>query len=117
MVTVQARGSLSLNEAAYKLLIGPDRHPPKKHPRSNQATDFFVELFFDRKSQSVALKWAQPDVPDSYIVRKHPHSNTFLCSAKGFLKHYAIRPAKAKRYSARMYGPDMLIFSVSDKKK
>src|SRR5262245_9052077 len=114
-VSIQKRGTLCLNKAAYEMLIGPNRVPLKKHPRKKEESDVFVELFFDRSSQTIGLNYTMPDNPDSYTVRKQPNSNSYLLSAKGFLKHYGIRAGKAKRFTAKMHGPDMLTFSIGDR--
>ena len=115
-VSVQKRGSISLNTAAYELLKGPHRAPPKKHPRRKNDSDIFVELLFDKENQTIGLHYTMPDNPDSFIVRKPGKSNTYLVSAKGFLKHFNIRPTKTRRFVAKGYGPDMLVVSVGGSK-
>src|SRR5438552_937008 len=84
MVSIQKRGSISLNAAAYKALRGENRAIPK-HPRRKRETDLFVELLFDRENQMIALKCVGPESPNSYVLRKQPRSDTYLVSAKGFL--------------------------------
>ena len=111
MVSIQKRGSISLNAAAYKALRGENRVIPK-HPRKKNETDIFVELLFDRGNRMIALRCVGPDNPNSYVLRKQLRSDTYIVSAKGFLKHYGIRPTKGTRYTAKMWEPDVLVFSV-----
>src|SRR5262245_29502079 len=111
MVSIQKRGTMSLNAAAYSVLKGENR-VTTKHPRRKSDTDIFVELMYDRGNRIIALRYVTPDNPNSYAVRKQPNSNSYLVSAKGFLKHYEIRPGKGTRYTARMHGPDVLMFSL-----
>jgi hypothetical protein len=112
MVSIQKSGMISLNAAAYKVLKGENR-VVKKHPRRKSETDIFVELMFDQGNRMVALRCVSPDNPNSYVLRKQPNSETYLVSAKGFLNHYGIRTTtKGRRFEARMYQPDVLVFSV-----
>jgi hypothetical protein len=112
-VSIQKRGSLSLNGAAYRLLRSNRVIP--KHPRIKTESDFFVELLYDRENQTIGLRYAPPNNPNSYVVRKLEKANTYIVSAKGFLKHYQIRPGRVKRYTAHMHGPDVLTFSIGGK--
>lgn len=102
---------MCLNAAAYRLLKGENR-VIKKHPRRKSETDIFVELMYDRGNRAIALRYATPDNPNSYAIRKQPHSDSYLISVKGFLKHYEIRPTKGMRYTASMNGPDVLVISL-----
>ena len=111
MVSIQKRGSISLNTAAYNALRGENR-AIAKHPRRKRETDLFVELLFDRSNRMVALKCVGPENPNSYVLRKQPRANTYLVSAKGFLKHYGIRITKGTRYAAKMFQEDVLVFSI-----
>ena len=111
LISIQKRGTLCLNAAAYKLLKG-DCRELKKHPRRKNESDIFVELLYDRENKVIALKYVTPDNPNSFVVRKQPESESYLVSAKGFLKHYGIRPAKVTRYTARMFDPDVIVFSL-----
>jgi len=111
MASIQKRGTISLNLTAYKMLKGENR-VTAKHARRKSETDIFVELLFDRGNQIIALRYVTPDNPNSYAVRKQPNSDTYLVSAKGFLKHYEIKPTKGTRHKARMHGPDVLMFSL-----
>jgi hypothetical protein len=113
-VSIQKRGSLSLNGAAYRLLKS-GRVPPPKHPRRKNESDIFVELLYDRQSQTVGLRYVAPTNSNSYVVRKVGRSDSYIVSAKGFLKHYQIKPGRVKRHVARMHGPDVLVFSIGDK--
>ncbi len=114
MASIQKRGSISLNAAAYKALRGENRAMPK-HARRKRETDIFVELMFDRGNQMVALKCVGPENPNSYVLRKQSRSDTYLVSAKGFLKYYGIRTTKGTRYTAKMFQPDVLVFSIGKK--
>ena len=100
-----------MNAAAYKLLKGDNREM-KKHPRRKNETDIFVELLYDRENKVIALKYVTPDNANSFVIRKQPRSESYLVSAKGFLKHYGLRTNKVTRYTARLFDPDVLIFSL-----
>lgn len=84
IVAIQKRGILSLNQAAFEALSSPPA----------------VELLFDRESRMVGLRGVDTAAPHAYTVRKQPGANTYVVSAKSFVKAYDIPTDVTRRYRA-----------------
>ena len=97
-VTIQKKGVISLNRAAFDALGSPE----------------FVELLFDRDAQLVALRRVESSVEHAYQVRA-PVTNhaTWLISGGAFLTYYEIDSSESVRRAARVED-DLLIIDLKD---
>ncbi len=97
-VTVQRRGLLSLNRAAYDLLGGPTA----------------VQLLYSRARNIVGIRAGDPGDPRSYPLRvQGERGKTYLVAGAAFTQHYGIPTTEARRYQARLLG-DMLTVDLND---
>jgi hypothetical protein len=97
-VTIQKKGVISLNRAAFEALGGPE----------------FVELLFDPEARLVALRQGDSSVEHAYQVRAPVKNHaTWLISCGAFLSYYEIENSKSVRRAARMDG-DLLIIDLND---
>lgn len=89
-VTIQRRGNLSLNRAAYTALGEPQA----------------VELLYDARNRTVGLRAVEVSVEHAYPVRSQGGKTTgpYLVAGIGFAKHHGIDTATARRYPAVMDG-------------
>lgn len=95
-VTIQKRGALSLNVAAFEALGSP------KH----------VVLFYDRQTKRIGIRKASASTPHAYIVRGVGNNQaTHVVSGKAFLSYYDIPRDVARRWPAEMRG-DMLVIDL-----
>lgn len=94
-VTLQSRGSFSLNLAAYEVLGEPS----------------FVAILYDSKEHIVGLQVADDGDPDAYQVRKQQAGNSFIIAAQAFVKYYDIPINESQRCKAEMMG-DILVFKL-----
>ena len=84
-VTIQKRGAISLNKAAYLALESPEA----------------LELLYDRESKLLGLRKADPKSEDAYPVRPLGRSDsTWLVSGKAFASYYGIETDVARRRMA-----------------
>ncbi len=83
-VTVQAKGTLSVNRAAAEALGYPQR----------------VELLFDRGARVIGLRPADASVRHSYPLRKQQKSSSYVLAATAFTQAYGIPTDRARRFSA-----------------
>ncbi len=96
-VTIQARGSLSLNKAARDALGNPEA----------------VELLYAAKEKLIGIRAAKRDNPYSYPLREISKSS-FAIAAGGFSRYYNIPTGDtARRYKAKMYD-DVLGVSLKE---
>ena len=83
-VTIQKRGALALNPAAFEFLGLPKA----------------VELFYDRQKRLIGIKKASLNNPDAYPVRNVGKSGASKAiSAKAFLSYYNIPRDVARRWT------------------
>jgi hypothetical protein len=87
-VTVQRRGTITINAAAYVALGSPEA----------------VELLFDRQAMVLGLRGVEPSVPHAAFVRPSARTGNgpFVISAMAFLKFYGIDTSVARRWPARL---------------
>ena len=98
-ITVQRRGTLSLNAAAAVFLAGQDEIP----------NELSVELFFDRDKRIIGVRKATEDHPSVYTMRKQAKSDSFLLAGKAFTQYYGIETGgSSRRYFAQDYGDGIL---------
>jgi hypothetical protein len=97
-ITVQKRGTLSVNASAAAFLAGgeiPDQEVP-------------VELLFDRERNILGLRKAQTEHVSVYMLRKQAKSDSFLLAGKAFTAYYGIPTGEARRYVAKDFGDGVL---------
>ncbi len=85
-VTIQRRGSMSLNQSALQALGGPEA----------------VELLYDRAAAIVGLRAVDPHSDSAYQVRRASRSPTgpWVISAMAFTKFYGIDVSATRRWPA-----------------
>jgi hypothetical protein len=85
-VTVQRRGSMSLNQSALAALGTPDA----------------VELLYDRDASIIGLRAVDPRSDTAYQVRRASRSTTgpWVISAMAFTKYYGIDTSATRRWPA-----------------
>jgi hypothetical protein len=88
MFTLQARGLISLNHAAFLALERPEA----------------VALLYDADEAIVAMRKVAKTHPNAYSVRKMQQSQSYLVGAQGFTAHYEIPTQRARRFPGRDYG-------------
>ena len=97
-LTIQKRGTLSLNAAAAAFLAGgevPDEELP-------------LELLYDRERKIVGVRKAEAQHPSVYMLRKQAKSDSFLLAGKAFTAYYKIPTGEARRYVAKDFGDGIL---------
>ncbi len=82
-VTIQAKGSIGINNTAYDLLGKPQA----------------VELLYAPASRVLGLRPAPLTEPRAYVLREQS-VGSWLVSGKAFTEHYAIDTTIARRYPA-----------------
>jgi hypothetical protein len=88
-ITIQKRGTLSLNVAAFTALDSPDA----------------VELLYDRDHRLMALRKVDPGAAHAYQVRalgRGAVNSTWLISGMAFTAHYGIPTEVARRWIGRV---------------
>lgn len=95
-VTIQKRGALSLNSAAFEALDSPER----------------VELLYDREEERVGIQKAEDSSSNAYLVRAVGQNGaTHVVSGKAFLAHYGVPLNVARRWIAEKQG-DLLVVDL-----
>jgi hypothetical protein len=88
LITLQARGAFSFNEAAYEAMGRPQR----------------IELLFAPEERIVGFRPTNGDVPHAYPIHKQPNGRTFQSGGgKAFCNHYGIPTGQSRRFEGRMY--------------
>jgi hypothetical protein len=88
MFTVQKRGLISLNQAAFKALGEPAA----------------VALLFDGDEGIVALRKVPRTHPNAYHVRKQGQSQSYLVAGQGFASFNKIDTEMSRRFIGYQYG-------------
>ncbi len=97
-VTIQKKGVISLNKAAFDELDSPE----------------YVELLYDRDARLVALRKVDSSLEHSYQVRAPVERHaTWVLSGAAFVSYYEIDTSTTVRRAAHMDG-DMLIVDLND---
>lgn len=97
-VTIQKKGVISLNGAAFEALDSPDA----------------VELLYDTDARLVGLRKVDSSVPHAYQVRAPVENHaTYLISGAAFMSYYEIDNSRSVRRPARLDG-DLLIVDLND---
>ena len=101
-ITIQRRGTMSLNSAAYRALESPEA----------------VELLYDQQQRLMALKSSDTGTPHAYPVRPLGQSRvgggTWLISGQAFTKYYGIETAKAYRWDAKLEPDGLLVIDLKE---
>lgn len=84
-VTLQKKGPLSLNQAAYEAIGKPAA----------------VELLYDRSNRLIGLRPTEPTNPRAYPVRAQAARN-YLIAGQAFTKYYDIDTSVARRYEVEV---------------
>lgn len=98
MLTLQRRGLISLNLAAFKTLGEPAA----------------VALLYDADEGIIAMRKVARTYHNGYPVRKQPNSRSYLVGATGFTSYHKINVDVPRRYMGRLYGDQMLGFVVAE---
>jgi len=98
MFTLQTRGTLSLNLAAFKALGEPAA----------------VVLLYDPEEGIIALRKVPRTHHNGYPVRKQGNSRSYLVAATGFASYHKIKTDVSRRYIGRDYGDQTWGFAVAD---
>jgi hypothetical protein len=98
MFTLQRRGMISLNLAAFKALGEP-------------AT---VALLYDAEEGIVALRKVPRIHHNGYHVRKQANSRSFLVGAQGFTSYHKIRTDVPRRFVGRRYDDQTIGFVLAE---
>ncbi len=98
MFTLQRRGLISLNMAAFKALGEPAA----------------VALLYDAKKGIIALRKVARTYHNGYHVRKQANSRSYLVGAQGFTSFHKINTDIPRRYMGRQYGDQVLGFVVAE---
>jgi hypothetical protein len=97
-VTIQKKGVISLNRAAFEALESPEA----------------VELLYDGDERLVALRKTDPSLEHAHHVRTPVENHaTWLISCSGFVNYYEIDASVSIRRAARKEG-DLLIINLND---
>jgi len=98
MLTLQRRGLISMNLAAFKALGEPAA----------------VALLYDADEGIVALRKVARTYHNGYPVRKQQNSRSYLVGATGFTSYHRINTDVPKRYMGRQFGDQTLGFVVTE---
>lgn len=97
-VTMQKKGVISLNGAAFEALGSPES----------------VELLYDPDARLVGLRKVDSSVEHAYQVRAPVENHaTYLISGAAFVSYYEIDNSESVRRAARIEG-DLLIIDLND---
>ena len=97
MFTLQTRGLISMNQAAYKALGEPAA----------------VALLYDTGDGLVALRKVPRTYANGYYVRKQGNSNSYLVAAQGFVSFNKIACDVSRRFVGHDYGDSMWGFDLA----
>jgi hypothetical protein len=94
-VTLQTKGVIALNSAAYEALGSPEA----------------VELLYAPQAKTIGVRKADPSLAHAYKPRQQKGGHMRSVAAQAFLRHYDIQVNSTRRYPARMMG-DILAFDL-----
>lgn len=100
-VTLQKRGTISMNKAAHHLLGDPEA----------------VELLYDADASLVGFRAVDSKVEHAYAIRAmaahKEDSGTYMVSGTAFFKYYKIDTSEARRYPATLNDDGILCLDLS----
>lgn len=100
MFTLQARGLISFNHAAFLALAEP----------------VAVALLYDARERIVAMRKVSKSHRNAFMVRKQQQANSFLVGAQGFCSTHGIPTQRSVRFIGRDYGDGRWGFALRDGK-
>lgn len=99
-VTIQKRGTISMNKAAHHALGDPEA----------------VELLYDRDAAKMGFRAANPANEHAYAIRatggRTEESGTYVVSATAFCKYFDIDTLVSRRWSA-VVEDDVLVLDMT----
>lgn len=95
LMTIQRRGTMSLNAAAAEMLGRPA----------------LLELFYDAESKRMGLGVADEGTPHGYPLRKQD-SESYMFSGTAFCQFYGIDFSETRRYAGYLE-EGLLVFDLS----
>ncbi len=98
MFTLQIRGLISMNQAAYKAL----------------GTPAAVALMYDADEGIVALRKVAKNYANGYLIRKVGNSNSYLVAAQGFVSFNKIANEVSRRFTGHEYAEFMWGFDLAE---
>ena len=99
-MTVQKRGTFSLNSASAHLL-------------AEEPDQLAVELLYDVENRIIGIRKAEQSV-NPYVLRKQPSSESYLVAGRAFAEHYGIDTSVARRYRAKLHEGEVLGITLTD---
>jgi hypothetical protein len=97
-VTVQKKGTLSLNRAAFEALGSPK----------------MVVLLYNPERKIIALRPSDEDNPRAYPVRRlGERGNTYIVAGTAFTAHYEIPTEPARRFQATKADGNILLIDLT----
>ncbi len=100
MFTLQRRGLISMNQAAFKALGEP----------------VTVALLYDPDEGIVALRKVPRTYHNGYHLRKQNNSRSYLVAATGFTSFHKISTDVSRRYLGRQYDDQVMGFVLAEGK-
>jgi hypothetical protein len=97
LVTIQKKGVLSLNRAAYEALGNPQA----------------VELLYDRDSRRIGFRKVESSLEHAYALRTFGKGGTWLVSGTAFTNYYEIDTSVPTRRTGRMED-GVLVLDLND---
>lgn len=98
MFTLQTRGLVSMNLAAFKALGEPAA----------------VVLLWDAEEQIIAMRKVARTYHNGYPVRKQGQSRSYLVAATGFTSYHKIKTDVSRRFVGRNYGDQTWGFAIAE---
>lgn len=98
MFTLQRRGLISMNQAAFKALGEP----------------VAVALLYDPDEGIIALRKVARTYHNGYPVRKQQNSRSYLVGATGFTSYHKIDTDVPRRFMGRQYEDQTLGFVLAE---
>lgn len=86
LVTIQKRGTMSLNRAAYDALGEPAA----------------LELLYDHTERLIGFRPVDPSTTHAYAPRRQGRAANFIVSGSAFTKYFDIETDTARRYPAEL---------------
>jgi len=97
-ISLQTRGIMSMNGAAFALLGSPKE----------------VEFFYDEDEQIIGIRRVTADVRHARLVRKQNESDTYVVSAKAFCDAFGIDTSVSKRFAPVQYEDNIIGLHLRD---
>jgi len=98
MFTLQTRGLISLNQAAFEALGKP----------------VAVALLYDVGEGIVALRMVEKNYRNAYTIRKQGSSRSYLVAAQGFSMHNKLPTDVSRRFPGHDYGEGVWGFALRE---